>query len=432
MRAPSPTFFLLNSATGWRMNDSAGHEAGDASVIRLPGDPNGLLAFDSPDGSLGGLALPRGMAIGRGGIVYLLGLTAPWIKRFDPESGSFELLSGIGGDGAEARMFHQPANIAIAGDNLYVADAGNARVQVFALPSLALRYLWKTGGTDVAARGRTAWLLDGARGRVYAHRAGADRPYPALEAPPSESGWSRIAVDRQGGIYLLDGAQQKLWSFTGQQYLTDPSQLAGEFDDPAIRMDFQQRFCLPPSLARLCHRQSPNPVAAPELPLAACPPQTDGSVVPCLFNRDGDRITRGFAEPPGPALYRKDALWFTTPLDSAIPRCQWHRIELSLAALPPGTKVQLSTFSADQPPTWDLTDPLHEHLWAARFSITGPMQSKPGASTAGDFEFLVQSRTGRFLIVRLELSGDGYNSPEVAGLRIHYPRQSYLAYLPAV
>src|ERR1044071_7796708 len=114
MAAQLPTFYLLNGAVGWRMRDENGQAVGQVNEIRLAGDPNGPLVLNSPDGSLGGLVLPRGVAFDRHGILYLLGRQTPWIKRFDPDAGSFVTLDGIGGDGSEARTFHAPGNIGIA------------------------------------------------------------------------------------------------------------------------------------------------------------------------------------------------------------------------------------------------------------------------------------------------------------------------------
>jgi phage tail-like protein len=71
--------------------------------------------------------------------------------------------------------------------------------------------------------------------------------------------------------------------------------------------------------------------------------------------------------------------------------------------------------------------------WQAAAAFAGEMQpprsEHPGA---GVRDQLVQSREGRYLWLRLELDGDGYATPTVSGARVHYPRDSYLAYLPAV
>ena len=50
----------------------------------------------------------------------------------------------------------------------------------------------------------------------------------------------------------------------------------------------------------------------------------------------------------------------------------------------------------------------------------------------GDNDLLILSGPGRFLWVRLDLLGDGYSTPSVSSLRLEYPRNSYLRFLPAV
>jgi phage tail-like protein len=47
-------------------------------------------------------------------------------------------------------------------------------------------------------------------------------------------------------------------------------------------------------------------------------------------------------------------------------------------------------------------------------------------------EFLIQSREGQYLWLKLQLAGDGYTTPAVGSMWVHYPRESYLQYLPAV
>ncbi|MCG8353890.1 MAG: phage tail protein [Chloroflexales bacterium] len=143
MRPSEPTSWLLNGHIGWRTATADRVSVGADAGIRLAADPAGPLALASADGSLGGLTLPRGMALDDSGILYLLGLDEPWIKRFDPATHSFVLLPTIGAQGQEIRQFRQPRNIAIAGRNLYVADTGNRRVQVFDRDSLNLRHVWQ-------------------------------------------------------------------------------------------------------------------------------------------------------------------------------------------------------------------------------------------------------------------------------------------------
>jgi phage tail-like protein len=118
-------------------------------------------------------------------------------------------------------------------------------------------------------------------------------------------------------------------------------------------------------------------------------------------------------------------------LDSGIYRCQWHRIELDLAApLPPGSKVTVSTYSFDEEST-QIPGPVSV-LWAAGGSFLGQLQQEPSGLKGTTLDALVQSREGRFLAVMVQVQGDGYSTPEIRAMRIHYPRVSYLNYLPAV
>jgi phage tail-like protein len=174
-----------------------------------------------------------------------------------------------------------------------------------------------------------------------------------------------------------------------------------------------------------------------------------------IFDREGNRVHPDLAEPLGSRLYLSSGTWLSGALDSHIPRCQWHRIELEIADLPPGTQVEISTYTDK-----DKCEPekIQAHLWDTRYIVTGQMQPPPGSllnpneppvsgkegragkqsrpdvSVQADnlHEFLVQSREGQYLWLKLTLSGDGYATPAVGSIRVHYPRESYMNYLPAV
>src|SRR5207249_1126516 len=76
------------------------------------------------------------------------------------------------------RFFNGPENLAVSRHNLYVADTGNHRVQVFDLNSLALRAIWTfpkdQSPTDVAVYGDVVYVLAG--GRVCRWRPGESLP----------------------------------------------------------------------------------------------------------------------------------------------------------------------------------------------------------------------------------------------------------------
>jgi phage tail-like protein len=441
MRSQGPTFWLLDGRTGWRTAHVDGVSVGTESGIRLAADSDGPLSLKAAADDLGGLTLPRGVALDDGGTLYLLEKTEPRIKHFDPDKQHFVVLPAVGGHGSEARQFCDPVNIACAGRNLYVADRGNWRVQVFDLESLALRHLWGPWDwepVDVTARARRAYILDGQRGRVYAHRAGTDNLHLLIDKPVAANRWTRIAVDRKESVYLLDPAVPRLeiYDFQGGYVgeALDASDVRDQFDPPPVRLDHQNRFCLPASLTRLCDRQAPQVPVPPENLLALCPPWSQEGLI---FDREGERVTSvDPAAPLGPRAYRTEGTWISEALDSEIYHCQWHRLELDLAALPAGTQVVVSTYADEQCLLAQKVQKLGDHLWDTRYAITGQMQPSPNAasnpSPYGEHEFLVQSQKGRYLWLRLQLVGDGYATPTVRAIRAHYPRSSYLDYLPAV
>lgn len=441
MRPQRPTFWLLNGQTGWRTAHVDSVSVGDKSGIRLAANPNGPLSLKTAAGDLGRLTLPRGMALDKGGTLYLLGETEPWIKRFDPATQRFVLLPTVGGQGSEARQFRDPANIACAGRNLYVADRGNRRVQAFDLKSLALRHLWGPWDWEpvgVTAQAGMAYILDGRHGRVYAHQPGTDTLHLLIDEPAAANRWTRIAVDRKGDIYLLDPVVLRLQIYDSQGWRVgealDAGDVRDQFDPPPVRLDHKNRFCLPASLARLCARQAPQTPTPPETPLALCPPWSQDGLI---FDRQGERVPSvDPAAPLGPRPYFKRGVWISEALDSEIYHCQWHRLELDLAALPAGTRLIVSTYADEQCLPAKEIQELSGHLWDTRYAITGQMQPPPNAASEsrpnGVHEFLVQSREGRYLWLRLQLESDGYGTPAVSAIRAHYSRSSYLDYLPAV
>ena len=121
----------------------------------------------------------------------------------------------------------------------------------------------------------------------------------------------------------------------------------------------------------------------------------------------GRRVEPAELEPRGPRIYERLGVWTSEPLDSEIPFCQWHRIELELGRLPARTSVEVQTYADEsvRPP-----DEVPAPMWETH-RVTGGMQ--PGAGEPASDEFLVQSRPGRYLRIRVVLHADGYSSPVV-------------------
>ncbi|MGV9386415.1 phage tail protein [Nonomuraea sp. NPDC003707] len=120
----------------------------------------------------------------------------------------------------------------------------------------------------------------------------------------------------------------------------------------------------------------------------------------------------------------------TAVLDGGEPGCVWHRLLLD-ARMPSQTGVKVWSAAADDLGALAAPDWRAEPVPYAR----GDGAELPYLAT-GDyrtFELAFQHARGRYLRVKLELTGNGRFSPRLRATRIHYPRFSYLErYLPAV
>jgi phage tail-like protein len=275
----SGTSWLLGGGYPWYSVDSSAEAPGSGSPViaspsglSLPSLRDGPLGLFAPDGSIGRLVLPLGVAVD-GGQVFVLATDGSRVYRWDPVSFRLVTLPEIGACGvdpdaptdvfAEARRFRNAPNIAAACGLLYVADLQSHRVQVFDLTTLALvRVLTGVGRPiDVAASRGATYILDGDRGRVY--RASHHRDAATLVVDPQDpSGpYTRVVVDRSDRVYLLTGAgdagildEFDITSAMAKRpsaRITDPAAIRDRFDSPLIRST-RGGLELPPRLADPC------------------------------------------------------------------------------------------------------------------------------------------------------------------------------------
>lgn len=138
--------------------------------------------------------------------------------------------------------------------------------------------------------------------------------------------------------------------------------------------------------------------------------------------------------------YEIEAVVLLPILDGHEPGCTWHRLCLD-ACLPPDADIAVYARAADVAddlggPTWSSQSrqphPYHRsgsevpysHLWS---------EAERQQPHTGTWELLFQQVQGRYLELRLELRGNGRNTPLIRALRAHYPRFSYRQrYLPPV
>jgi len=138
--------------------------------------------------------------------------------------------------------------------------------------------------------------------------------------------------------------------------------------------------------------------------------------------------------PNMPAASSNDSL--PAAFDGTQPGCVWHRIFID-ACIAPGAGVRVESRAADQrsllPSTpWQSEPAPYLRSDGAEIPYYNP-QLPVAPDRSGTWELLFQRARGRYLQLRLTLSGNGRSTPRLQALRIYYPRFSYLKeYLPAV
>ena len=156
----------------------------------------------------------------------------------------------------------------------------------------------------------------------------------------------------------------------------------------------------------------------------------DGLPVTHCFTWYGRPIDHAEIKPPFPPQRYKQGQLLTQAIDSGIPRCRWHRLRID-ADVPPSTtlSVAVSTSETDQP--HDQGDPNADPLWKD-FPAGRPHHLDWQAAQNGSLDFLVNQPPGRYLFLRLRLTGDETTTPVVRRIRLDLPRVTSLEFIPPV
>lgn len=464
--------YLMNGIAGWRTATSSNIAfAVDGGSLTLQPMPGSLRPLVDSAGSFGGLQTAVGVAVDREDDVYVLDAGKCTIKRFDRCTQKFVRLHCVGGHGTEPRQLNDPHGIAISKcGNLYVADTGNYRLQVFSLPDLALRAIWgpvkvtKAGtgyaiapvvaqqkppvkgcppqmeypqGTwqpwDVAiAPDDSICVSDFANGLIHFFDAagcwrfasdGSGAGQPALAQP------TRIAIDKEGRVYVIQqGATDVVVLDAKGKYLKHihkPQHLAGDFKPVAVAVDLNGNLCLSDCVTRKLFFYQPVGDGS------WCPTRCCGSAqafaASIVFKRSGTPLladgAQSVCQMEPAAAYPASGTFIAGPLDSKIYKCIWHRVVLS-GTVPQGAAVRVDTFTSEASKTPEEIESLSANHWA-----TGLVDAD---TTCCEWDCMVLSNPGRYLWLRLTLTSDSAQTPEIDRIRVYYPRSSSLKYLPPV
>jgi phage tail-like protein len=306
-------------------------------------------------------------------------------------------------------------------ERLYVVDPNTRALHVF-LPDGRLRHKFgplDSNALEVQADSADAWspadlvvhdgcaiILDERYQTVYAHRYGEGVLQKWFSAPAdSECHWQHIAEDGTGCLLLWDG--------TGD--------IVDRFDPTGQRRGTTQ--------LRTVHALFNRPKSAKQ-------PAADRGHV--LLTRSGAyprpaKVAPSWSQP----RYEQHGVWTSQWLDSDLYDCTWHLIEVSIARLPPGSSVVVRTRTSNDAQQADEVSATLGSVgalgsWRDTPALVALAQPDPKFPQCFERDVLVPSGSGQYLQLQIVLTGNGVETPVVDHVRILFPRESLLQYLPAI
>jgi DNA-binding beta-propeller fold protein YncE len=159
-----------------------------------------------------GMNQPRDAAVDGKGRLWIADFGNSRVRVFDPRGG---FLGGWGGRGSGHHGFNEPCGVAIQGEDLYVADTWNGRVQAFRLTGehrASAPGLYGPRGVAVDPRGRV-WVTDSGNHRIvlYDRELSQILVFGKRGAAAGEfSGPVGIAADHTGKVYVADTGNRRI------------------------------------------------------------------------------------------------------------------------------------------------------------------------------------------------------------------------------
>ncbi len=421
-----PLQIPLDNRVGWRLREALINNIETAMVdgsLTIAADPGSGRQLNEANGSFGGLTTPPNVAVGPDGSVFLLDWLSGQLKRFDPCTCDFETVPCIGGFGSQPRQLGKFVDtdqedeasqvifpgIGICGGNLYLADPGNHRLQVFSLHGFALRGFWNPPAEQQTQEWQPTAIGFDCRGYV-------------LVSDPANS---CVHQFNPGGRWI--GCIEAVGAIRAM--LTDCDNRLYLFSDsvsPVKIYDLSQQVLLGQATQhnQISHRFD-------KLPFTVTPDGCLNLTGLCVDEKTGNSVVFDLQANPvsGKQLtlahsFAQQAGYITTPLDSRLYRCQWDRISIN-ALVPTGTRIKVSTFTAETELSNAQILGLQADAWNTTKTIFPEQESF-------DWDCLIRSQPGRYLWLRLELLSDGNVTPRVRRILVDFPRISLRRYLPAV
>jgi len=419
----TPTFRLLDAYVGWDVGSAENRQnltgLEDPEGVRLaqlvPGavDPTVVSAYIPP---------PL-LALGCGPCQWYLATPVPPAPRLLRRNSCPGQWLPVWDLACDPQRLVEPVAMAARGHQVAVADAGAHTV-----------WMWNRGGQQLMAVIRipqpgpvafapwgellvTSLMVrapSGSQTRVWTIQRFdlTGEPRGRLQATaPADEEIERIAVSSDCAIWLVtrtsEGALQ-LWRATRddtQFHQVGLDDLMKAFKPTGLVATSPLGFCLEES-------------------------GTDGLPLTHCFSWYGRPLPEQEIQRPLPPARHLQGQLLTQAIDSGIPRCRWHRVRVE-ADVPPGTTVSIAISTSETETPVAQGDPAEEPTWQD-FPAGLPHPDDWQVGPNGSLDFLSDQPPGRFLFLRLRLTGDGRATPVVRRIQLDFPRVTSLEFLPPV
>jgi phage tail-like protein len=250
-------------------------------------------------------------------------------------------------------------------------------------------------------------------------------PEPAFDKP------THLAIDRLGRLYVVD-ANKYVKVLNNQGWVvgqvSNTSDVIGNFQPTAVAIDAQGKLIL--STRNGIHRFDLEAGGRYDGYCAPLSSHCTGMAVDGAGRLFTIQKPGTIAEVPKPKELEKEGTYYSRAINSDLYQCLWHRLVLDFSMpLPTGTSLSISTYTAEEELTAEKIQGLEKSTWQ-----TGQVWRKEDwqIGQGNKKDCLILSPSGRYLWLKIELKGNGVDTPVLQRLKIYYPRQSYLQYLPAI
>lgn len=481
------SFLTLNKSSAWERGLQVNLDtSGDRLAVRQAFE----YTLDSEmtlEELFGGVTVTD-FAVGPCHILYILGVElrnkreVPNIWVYDSYQKTVEPLACVG------TLLSKPTSITYAPGTLYVADA-EARQRVVALAEVNWQIRW---AVDASAKPSTmGWtpslpftpvdLAVGTEGDLYA-LDGENRAVLKFDVAGRQKGIfgqvelagaepTNLALSPEGYLYVLDPQARRVWKFdTGKdgalidddlinfKALVEAQKLPAKFQPSGFAVDSRGVLYVGERRSVTSTEEDDRFIRrfdedgaylgeAGDFRGSAMTLALDSEDWIYVYGEEEDERKMSILTPAlrytrlaGMSLVK--GRYFSRALDSAEEGTEWHKFILD-ADVPGNTQVQISYRAADEKQvtitgrTTNLDRFIEEAAGleadeerAERAADLDALDWSMPAVNAADA--LILEGVGRYLWLRIDLIGSEEKAPSIGSLRLDFPRDTYLRYLPAV